>query len=345
MQSGIYDLSRLKPGSIVSGNQMRYLASSELPVTLQAVMVQLFSQTDWRLAASGYLQTIPIRIKKIAEALNVSVRSVKRYIASLIKSGELVAHERFGEFGQQMANIFTMPRLSEHLNNLDLKELEEEIGQETLDLSTGQGEGESRGGDNGGTPYRQNSFPKRNTYIHFKEIKKKNEFTALTGSIRYVPQILAVIKRARPKADPDVVYRCFREFISRPDFELQSHIPHYFALLRIFAHKARLPGEFSPQQSTAAKPDREKVDIPEPEISGSFASLRSTLCKEIGKAAYIAWFDGVEVARGPRPDSLKITVRNDFTRGFIERTYGHVLEALACREGLRRVHVCVTTYE
>lgn len=299
-------------------------------------MVQLFSKTDWKMASSGHLQTIPVRIRKIAEGLNVSIRSVKRYIASLIEDGELVAHQQFGEFGQQTANVFTMPKLAQHLSSLDLKDIEEEIGQSASDLPLAEG-----GGDSSDTPNKQNSFSKRNTYIRFLEIGKKEEFLAVSGSVRYVPQILSVIRKARPGVDPDLIYRWFKEFISRPGFELQAHIPHYFALLRIFARGARLPGD-PPREAKPATPSANaRTPAPQPEFGGPLEPLQRAVCKEIGTAPFAAWFNDVVFAPCEENQRLRLTVRNEFIRGYLERTYGQILNGLARHHGLRAVDVFV----
>jgi len=333
MKIDVYETQRVKPGSIVSGNQMRYLAASELPMSLQAVMVQLFSKTDWALASRGHLQTIPVRYKLIADALCVSVRSVKRYVASLIQMGELEGHKQFGDFGQQLANVFTMPKLAAHLKSLNLKEIEDEIGQDTPELPHLEA-----GGDSEDTPYKQNSSTKRNTYIRFKKIREKEEFLAIRGSIRYVPQICKVIQKARPKVDPDLVYNWFKQFISRPEFVLLDHIPSYFTLLRIFARKVRLPGEHKPgAEPVLTKPD----PVPTPSFAGDFAELRKELCNFIGAASYIAWFGEAKFTADDHSKALKLSVSTNFIKSYVQTSFGDLLDELSARRGFRSSLVMV----
>lgn len=329
MDIEIYETISLRPGSIVSGNQIRYLVQSHLPLTLQAVMVHLFNKTNWSLASTGRLQTLPVRYKSISEKLNVSVRSVQRYICSLIDEGEIVVHERYGEFGEQLPNIFTMPRLVQFLKGFKIKDIEKEIGEDPATFADRE-----VGGDNDDTPLKQNSSTKRNTYIHFTEIRKKDEFLSVDGSIRNIPQLCKIIRKAQPGIDPDLIYLWFKEFISPKDFKLRDHIPSYFTLLRIFAHKFRLPGD----NSKSSKPPKAVTNpTPSPEIRGELSELRQQLCQAIGASKYVVWFSDVEFSSKEEPQTLVVKASTNFARNYLSTTFSDVIEYFALRHTLRRV--------
>ena len=68
----------------------------------------LARQTDWDGAQAGCVQ---MRIKKIAERLGSSPRTVSRAIAVLLKKGEIVVEKIMRADGSRSSNFYRIPGL------------------------------------------------------------------------------------------------------------------------------------------------------------------------------------------------------------------------------------------
>jgi hypothetical protein len=319
---------RLCPASITSGNQNRYLRDNPLPMRLQALMVQIFNSTDWVLRERGYMQTKPIKYGDLARSLCCSVRTVIRNMKELVALGEVVIHSRFAASGRQVQSILTLPKLAGYISRLKTSDIAKELEQPIGAAKAGQTRG-----DTDDAPSKQKSSSKMNTYIRFKNIFKKDEFLELDGSIQTYPQITSIIKRARPGIDPDIIYGFFREFIAADGFQLKKHIPHYFALLRMFARTCRLPGskrgsELHRQEPTRVAPE----PLPIPQDPGVVGEAKRLLLKHLGDLRYRNWF--AELHFEEADGCLKLGAKSTFVRSRLLQEFDRQLDQLSHALGL-----------
>lgn len=331
----------VNPRSIVSGNQGRYLEHKRsLPMKLQPVMFHLFGKTDWHHARRGYLQTKPVRHAELAALLQCSVRTVKRKIKELVALGELVIHSRFRANGMQLEHIYTLPKVVAFLKNLKVEDICEDLEEPASDLfnedSSAQPKIDETGGDSDVTPLKQSSSTK-NSYIRFSKEREKEEILAITGSIKYVPRILGIIRSARPGIDPDLVFRFFKEFIGRPDFILRKAWKSYLSLLFHFAKTASLPGDWKPK--TGSKPDTStgvKPSIaetkPAPAGDSDEAILRRAI-HAIAPSMYWAWFDETDIE--VRDGHATIRAKSGFVSRYIQNNFADLLGRAGYESSMR----------
>lgn len=327
-------MSKTRARAITSGNADRYIANetSSLTAGERSLLQLLKTWVHWDSAKRGTLKSIALSVGKMAECQGVSKSTIRRRLTGLRAAGEIVAIEQYSPQGRQQSSEYIFPRLTAWLNKLKVSEIVDALtaGDDIDDVQDAKEEGE---GVTSETPTKQGSYPKKNTYMRFSS---KEDFLGVTGSVRYVPQLLGIIRKMRPGVDPDVIYRFFLEWISKDGFVLKAG-KTYIGLLFQFAKWCKIPyvNGFDPSKAEKKagnnadpKPDYSAI---EPKGDGLIARIRRGIF-EHSPAAYRSWFHEAELTVDGK--ALIYTGKTSFMNQYVQRTYDQFLRHLAASEGL-----------
>lgn len=327
-------MSKTRARAITSGNADRYIANetSSLTAGERSLLQLLKTWVHWDSAKRGTLKSIALSVGKMAECQGVSKSTIRRRLTGLRDAGEIVAIEQFSPEGRQLSSEYIFPKLTVWLNELKVSKIVEALTAGG-DLDEEQVTTEAREGVTSETPIKQGSYSKKNTYMRFSS---KEDFLSVTGSVRYVPQLLGIIRKMRPGIDPDVIFRFFREWISKDGFILKSG-KTYIGLLFQFAKWCKIPyvNGFDPSKAankakTKAEPKPDYSAI-EPKGDGLLDRIRRGIF-EHSPAAYRSWFHDADFSVDG--EALIYTGKTSFMNQYVQRTYDQFLRHLAASEGL-----------
>lgn len=330
MDDSCLAMSKTKTRAITSGNADRYLASETADLTAGERSLFQFLKTHlfWDEAKRGTLKTIPLSVKLMAERQGVSTATIRRRLSGLREAGEVRIVERFSGEGRQLASEFIFPKLTVWLNELKVSDVVDALteGREETDQTRSEGEGVSDE-----TPIKQGSYSKKNTYMRFLT---KEDFLGVTGSVRYVPQLLGIIRKMRPGVCPDVIFRYFKEWISSDGFVLKSG-KTFIGLLFQFSRWCKIPyiNGFTPRQSTEPQKPAEPVDYSDIKPVGD--DVVSVIRRQIfdqSPSVYRAWFHKTSIRL--KGDVLEFCGETGFVTGYLSQNFDQMLRHIAGARGL-----------
>lgn len=285
----------LNPKFITSGQTDRYLRLEidHLTPTERGFLSYLKSFIMWGEAKRGNIRTVEMKIETMCQKFNRSRATIQRWLSKLTKSGEILAERQFWPNGREKVSFYTFPNLCSWITNLKGYEQLDELKAEDDD----NGNHQAADADKSEAPTKQGlSSSKKITYIRFSDFGRK-DFLNISGSVKYVPRLVGIIRKVRPGVDPDVIFNFFREWISKPEFVLRKGCT-YVGIFWGFVKRCKVPfdGPYTPKvaksgqeaRQAAAKPNYDEV---KPADDGTPESkLRLALFDE-APAVYRNWFD------------------------------------------------------
>lgn len=316
--------------SITSGNVNKYVYggnTADLSISERSLLSFLASKLHWGSAEQGIVLSQVIKVSEMAEVHGVCRQSVQRWLAKLCEAGEVVKETRFSATGRQRGSRYSFPKLIAFLRDLKASEVVDDLTRDDAELDLDEDLVAERSVD--AAPTLQGFSKKKNTYLKFD---KKSDFLKVTGSVRYSPRLVAIIRRQRPGACPDRIFKFFKEFIQRDDFVLRKG-GSYISLLFWFAKRCTVPyfGDYTPVKrglegdtsgSEAVQTDFSKY---EPQGTDVVGRIRTLLFK-LNPVQYKNWFYDADI----KVEGSSVTCRgkSSFTTEYIKTRHADMLSDL-----------------
>lgn len=324
---------RLNPKFITSGQTDRYLRTEidHLTPTERGFLSYLKSFIMWTEAKRGYIRTTEVKVETLCVKFKRSRATIQRWLSKLTKAGEILAQRQYWPNGREKVSFYTFPNLCAWI--MELK------GYEQLEELKAEEDGrDDYVADKNEAPIKQGlSSSKKNTYIRFSNFGK-SDFLGITGSVKYVPRLVGIIRKLRPGVDPDVIFNYFREWISKPEFVLRKGCS-YIGIFWGFVKRCKVPydGSYTPKASndgakaskTAPKPNYDDV---KPADTGTPESTFRLAIFAQEPAVYRNWFAKAVVDVSEQ--MVKITGNSSFETRYIDQHYANLVQRAAYTLGL-----------